>query len=321
MLGPDQYMEQNPTDISIIIPVYNEQDSLAELHSRIDAVLIALNKSYEVVFIDDGSTDASWQVIEELSRSFPQVRAIQFRRNFGKSEALAAGFERVRGEIVFTMDADLQDDPKEIPNFIAKLNEGFDVVSGWKQKRHDPLEKRLPSKLFNAVTSYLSGVKLHDFNCGFKCYHNDVIKEIEVYGERHRFIPVLAHQRGFKTGELVVEHHARKHGKSKYGFERYVRGLLDLITLVFLTGYAKRPGHFFGSIGLLTLLAGFVIDMYIVYIKIRFGAIAPRYPLMFVGILLTIVGVQFITFGLLAELLLSRSKEGHIPGHSVRKIL
>jgi len=310
-------MDNSNCSISFVIPVYNEEGSLDELYSQICSSATATGKNWEVLFIDDGSTDTSWEIMERLAKEDARIHAIKFRRNFGKSEALSAGFARVNGDIIFTMDADLQDDPKEIVHFMEKIDEGYDVVSGWKKKRHDPLEKRLPSKLFNATTSKLSGVKLHDFNCGFKCYRKAVIDEIQVYGERHRFIPVLAHQRGFKIGELIVEHHARKHGESKFGLERYVRGLIDLVTLVFLTGYSKRPGHFFGGLGLLTGGAGLLIDLYIIYIKLRYGTISPRYPLMFSGVMLTIVGVQFITFGLISELLISRSKEGHISGYSI----
>jgi len=305
-------------DVSIVIPVYNEQDSLYTLYDNIVTAINHINKSYEIIFIDDGSTDDSWQVIEKLSQKDNQVKGIKFRRNFGKAEALSAGFELAKGSLVFTMDADLQDDPAEIPNFITKIEEGFDLVSGWKKTRHDPLEKRLPSKLFNAVTSKLSGLKLHDFNCGFKCYRNEVVKELRVYGERHRFLPVLAHQNGFSVAEIPVQHHARKHGVSKYGFERYIRGLLDVITLTFLGAYKKRPSHFFGGAGLLFMLCGGGIDIYIILLKIFTGTIQKKYPLLVAGVMITIVGVQFITLGLLAELIISSNRDSHIMIPSIK---
>jgi glycosyltransferase involved in cell wall biosynthesis len=305
--------------ISLVIPVYNEADSLNELYKQVVAAVKPLDAEYEVIFVDDGSRDGSWERITDLHQDDSHVRGLRFRRNFGKSDALAAGFAAVRGDIVFTLDADLQDDPKEVPRFLSKLDEGYDLVSGWKKERKDPLEKRLPSKLFNAVTSWVSGVKLHDFNCGFKCYRSEVVKQIHVYGERHRFMPVLAAQEGFRIGEIPVEHHARKHGVSKFGWERYARGLLDLITLSFLGMYRKRPAHFFGGIGLLLLLAGVVIDVYIILLKIVTSTIQGRYPLLLAGLLLTIVGVQFVTFGLLSELLVSRERESHAVPHPVQE--
>ena len=310
----------NP-EVSVVIPLYNEADSIEELYSQLCEVLDEMNILYEIIFVDDGSTDDSWRLIEEMSLHDDRIKGIKFRRNFGKAEALSAGFSIANGQIIFTMDADLQDDPKEIPRFIKKINEKYDVVSGWKKKRHDPLEKRLPSKLFNAVTSKLSGLKLHDFNCGFKCYRKEVINEIEIYGERHRFIPVLAYQRGFKVAEIEVEHHARLHGVSKYGFERYLRGLIDLITLTFLGRYERRPAHLFSGMGVACAFFGGIIDIYILYIKIIYGEISPRYPLLFLGILLTIVGVQLITFGLLSELLIVQSKKEKSTTYSIEKKL
>jgi glycosyltransferase involved in cell wall biosynthesis len=307
--------------ISVVVPVLNEADSLAELHARIAATLADITPDYELIFVDDGSSDGSWDRIVALRARDEHVKGIRFRRNFGKSDALAAGFDAARGEIVFTMDADLQDDPKEIPRFIAKLDEGFDLVSGWKQHRRDPLEKKLPSKLFNAVTSWVSGVRLHDFNCGFKCYRSEVIKEIHVYGERHRFLPVLASQAGFLIGEIPVEHHARQYGTSKFGLERYARGFLDLLTLTFLGMYRKRPAHFFGGVGMLLLVAGVLIEVYIIFLKLLTGTIQGRYPLLLAGLLLTIVGVQFVTFGLLSELLISRERERHAAAHSIRECI
>ena len=303
--------------ISFAIPVYNERESIEELWRRISAVMAARNEPYDVVFVDDGSTDGSWEVIERIAAGDARVHGVKLRRNFGKSEALAAAFEAAHGDIVFTLDADLQDDPAEVPQFLEKLNEGYDVVSGWKRERHDPLEKRLPSKLFNAVTSFASGVLLHDFNCGFKCYRAAVLAEICIYGERHRFIPVLAHQRGYKVTEIPVRHHARQHGTSKFGVERYLRGMIDLITLSFLGAFERRPAHLFGGLGILLVVLGGVVDLYMLYVKIVYGQINPHYPLLFLGVLLTIVGVQFVTFGLLSELMLIRSQRTTAASYSV----
>ena len=311
-------MKEKNIDISIVIPVYNEQDSLPTLYNNIIAVIDKINKSYELIFIDDGSSDNSYKIINDLCDKDSNVKALQFRRNSGKSDALSVGFNLAKGSLVFTMDADLQDDPQEIPSFIAKIEEGYDLVSGWKKTRHDPLEKRLPSKLFNAVTSKLSGLKLHDFNCGFKCYRNEVVKDLRVYGERHRFLPVLAFQSGFNIAEIPVQHHARKHGVSKYGFERYIRGLLDVITLTFLGAYKKRPSHFFGGAGLLFMICGGVIDIYIILLKIITGTIQHKYPLLVAGVMITVIGVQFVTLGLLAELIISGNRDSHITIPSIK---
>ena len=294
-------------NVSMVIPLFNEADSLPELHTRLASVLVAAASDFEIIFIDDGSSDSSLAVLAGLQHNDPKVKVISFRRNYGKAAALCVGFAEATGEVVFTMDADLQDDPKEIPRFIEKLNEGYDLVSGWKKKRHDPLGKRLPSKLFNWATSWLVGLKLHDYNCGFKAYRNEVVKEVAVYGEMHRYIPALAHVKGFRVTEITVEHHARQHGKSKYGLERLTRGFLDLLTVVFMGKYKTRPLHLFGGIGLLVFSAGCVIDGYILSLWVRFGNIQNRAPLLMLGVLLTILGIQFISTGLLAEMITGMS--------------
>lgn len=292
-------------DLSIVIPLLNEAESLGELKTRIVEQFDKGGWKGEIIFVDDGSQDDSLAVIEDIIRSDPRVRAICFRRNFGKAAALNAGFKEVRGRIVITMDADLQDDPAEIPRLVAKLNEGFDVVSGWKKVRHDPLSKTMPSKLFNFVTSTLTGIKLHDFNCGLKAYRRAVVDEIDLYGELHRYIPALAGWRGFRIAELEVTHHARKHGSSKYGAARFLNGFLDLLTVMLLTRFTRKPLHLFGLIGISLGFVGFLIGLYLVSLKIQFGDIQGRSPLLLLAVLLIITGFQLISTGLLAEMLAS----------------
>lgn len=291
-------------DISIVIPAKDEEDSVYSLYQEIVAVIRQLKKTYEIIFIDDGSTDNTFAKMRSLHKKDPYVKVISFRGNFGKSAALQVGFDKARGDIVFTMDADLQDNPKEIPHFLAKLDEGYDLVSGWKKERHDPQHKVIPSRMLNLVTSKLTGVRLHDINCGFKAYRKEVIKSLNLYGELYRFIPILAAKQNFKVGEIDIEHRARKYGKSKFGLERNIKGLLDLLTIVFLTGYLKRPGHFFGGLGLLSFFFGFLIGIYIIYLRVATGSIQFRHPLLFLGILLMIIGIQFVSTGLLAELII-----------------
>lgn len=292
--------------IEVLVPVLNERETLQTLVEGIKAAVGPLSVDLTIRFIDDGSTDGSSDEIDRLAQVHPEVESIHFRRNFGKSEALAAGFAAARSEIVFTMDADLQDDPKEIPRFLAKMEEGFDLVSGWKKRRHDPLGKTLPSKLFNKTIAALSGVKIHDFNCGFKAYRLDVVKRVKVYGELHRYIPALAASLGFRVGELEVEHHARQFGRSKYGLERIYRGLFDCMTVVFLNKYLDRPMHFFGPYGVFSLLAGLGICLWLTVEKI-FGATIGERPLLTLGVLLLVVGVQFLFTGLLAQMIRHRT--------------
>jgi len=291
-------------DVSVVIPLFNEEDSLSELCRRVVGELEKLKKKHEIVFIDDGSTDGSFATLMQLKERYPQIRIVRFRRNFGKSAALSEGFKRAQGEVVITMDADLQDDPAEIPALIARLDDGFDLVSGWKKKRHDPLNKTVPSKLFNFATRLLTGIKIHDFNCGLKAYRKEVIKALPVYGELHRYLPVLAHWQGFRVGEVVVTHHARKFGKSKFGARRFLNGFFDLITVLFITRYRQKPLHLFGFFGVLSALVGTAILFYLTVIWFQGQGIGHR-PLLFLGVLLVIVGGQSLSLGLIGEMITS----------------
>jgi len=292
--------------ISFVIPVCDEAETVRELALGIRRHVQP--HPCEIVFVDDGSRDRSLEVIKSLAREFPEVRYISFRRNFGKSAALDAGFDAAKGEIVFTMDADLQDDPAEIPAFLAKLEEGFDLVSGWKKERHDPLGKTLPSKVFNWTARFITGVKLHDMNCGFKAYRSEVVRELTLYGDLHRFVPALALWRGFSVGELPVQHHPRRFGTSKFGVERFLRGLFDLITVYFLTAYTARPMHLFGKVGLLTGALGVVGIVYLYALKFLTGSGIGSRPLLFISIFLMGTGIQIFLFGLITELIVSQKK-------------
>lgn len=290
--------------ISFVIPVLNEQDSLLQLTSEI--VQNVGEHAYEIIFVDDGSRDRSFNILSDLARSNPQIRIIRFRRNFGKSAALQQGFMHARGEVVFTMDADLQDNPIEIPRFLAKLEEGFDLVSGWKVKRRDPWHKTLPSKLFNYVTARTFRLKLKDYNCGFKAYRREVVQELNIYGEMHRYIPALANSLGYRIGEIGVEHRARQFGVSKYGWERYLRGFFDLLTVKMVTQYIKSPLYLFGRIGLISTTLGLVVSLYLAALKFFWGQPLSNRPLLFLGMLLILTGFQFISLGLLSELIINR---------------
>ncbi|MEO6039064.1 MAG: glycosyltransferase family 2 protein [Saprospiraceae bacterium] len=293
-------------DLSIIIPLKNEVDSLPELEAWIRRVAEAQGFDYEILFIDDGSTDGSWRAIEALQVANPRVRGIKFRRNYGKSAGLQTGFEAARGEVVITMDADLQDSPDELPELYQMIiRDGFDLVSGWKQKRYDPLTKTIPTKLYNAAARWMSGIYLHDFNCGLKSYRREVVKTIEVYGEMHRYIPVIAKWAGYtKIGEKVVEHRARKYGVTKFGWERFVNGFLDLLSISFVGKFGKRPMHLFGTLGVLFFFIGFGILVYLSIAKTIYKeyGIADR-PLFFFGILALVVGSQLFLTGFLAEMI------------------
>lgn len=293
----------NRCDVSFVIPLKNESESLEALYEGIVENISPLGLSFEIIFIDDGSTDGSFDIIKKLNKKDDRVKGIRFRRNFGKSSALSAGFKLAKGDIVITMDADLQDDPVEIPRFIDMINKGYDVVSGWKKVRYDPLSKTLPSKLFNKLTSLATGVKIHDFNCGFKAYRNEVVKSLDIYGELHRYIPALAYSKGFSVGEIVVTHHPRKYGRSKYGWERLFKGLLDLFTVVFLTRFIKRPMHVFGTTGVLLFLVGFIINLYLALHKLLTGALIGNRPLLTLGVLCMVLGVQSLSIGLLGEMI------------------
>ena len=299
-------------DISLIIPVFNEEESLTELEAWIRKVIEEMELEYEIVFVDDGSTDSSWQVIESLQAGSDKVKGIKFRRNYGKSAALQTGFGYAAGEVVITMDSDLQDSPDEIPDLYHMImNEGYDLVSGWKKKRHDPIGKRWPSKLFNRTTSIISGIKIHDFNCGLKAYRKSVVKSIEIYGEMHRYIPVIAKWAGFnRITEKVVQHYPRKYGQSKFGAGRLVKGFLDLVTITFVSKFGKRPMHFFGTIGTLLFLLGFVIAAYLSWAKIFLHEYKmTERPLFYFGLLAMVMGTQVFVAGFVAEMI-SRNATG-----------
>ena len=302
--------DENMPYLSLVIPVYNEEESLAPLCAKLDEVLQKQDFGSEVIFVDDGSTDASFARIAELHRDYPYIRALRFRRNYRKAAALAAGFKHARGEVIITMDADLQDDPNEIPNLLAKLDEGNDLVSGWKKKRHDPIGKTLPSKVFNRVTSMVSGIRLHDFNCGLKAYRREAAEDSlpYLYGELYRFLPAIVHWAGYRVTEIPVLHHARKFGVSKFGTKRLFNGFFDLLTITFVVRFMSTPMHVFGSLGLLSTLAGGVVCAYIAYLRFEFGNIQNRHPLLMLGMLLVIVGIQFFSTGLLGDMLASMSQ-------------
>ena len=302
-------------NISVVIPLLNEQDSLNELHDWIAKVMQSNHFSYEIIFIDDGSTDNSWQTIEALVAKDSNVKGIRFFKNYGKSQALHAGFKKTKGEVIITMDADLQDNPEEIPELYKMIvNDHFDLVSGWKKKRYDSIiSKNIPSKLFNWAARKTSGVKLHDFNCGLKSYSKNVVKSINVYGEMHRYIPVLAKNEGFvKIGEKVVRHQARKYGKTKFGMERFINGFLDLITIWFISRFGKRPMHFFGALGALMLFIGFAFALYLGIDKIFVnpsGRLITQRPQFYISLATMIIGSQFFVAGFLGEIILRSKKD------------
>jgi glycosyltransferase involved in cell wall biosynthesis len=294
--------------ISVIVPLLNEEQSLAALYHEIARALEPLEEQFEVVFVDDGSTDGSLAVLERLHDEMPNVVVVHLRRNFGKAAALQAGFLEAKGDFVVTIDADLQDDPLEIPKMLAKLEEGFDLVSGWKTRRNDPFLRRLFSHIFNWVTGVISGVHLHDVNCGLKAYRAEVLQGLRLYGELHRFIPVLAAYRGFRVAEIPVNHRARQHGRSRYGPERYLRGFFDLLSVTFMGRYRYRPLHLFGGVGLMMGAVGFVILLYLT-IEWFWGQGIGGRPLFTLGVLLEVVGIQFVSLGLLSELITSQHEE------------
>jgi glycosyltransferase involved in cell wall biosynthesis len=297
-------------DISVVVPLYNEDESLPELVAWVDKVMLENNFSYEIVLVDDGSTDKSWQVITQLKETYATIKAVKFRRNYGKSAALNVAFEVTHGDVVITMDADLQDSPDEIPELYRRIKEeGYDIISGWKKKRYDPITKTIPTKLFNAATRKMSGIELNDFNCGLKAYRGDVVKTIEVYGEMHRYIPVIAKWAGFsKIGEQVVEHRARKYGTTKFGMSRFINGFLDLLSIFFVGKFGKRPMHFFGSLGVLSFVLGIIMAIYIMVEKqiLIYNNHSYRnatdQPLFYLALVAIIVGSQMFLAGFIAEL-------------------
>ncbi len=294
--------------ISVVVPVYNEERSVALLYDELRSALEPLHTSWEAIFVDDGSSDGTFGALTRLHNAERNVRVVRLRRNFGKAAALVAGFDQAGGETVVTIDGDLQDDPAEIPRLLAKLDEGFDLVSGWKAHRRDPLSRRVLSRIFNRVTSLFSGVRMHDLNCGLKAYRADVVHGLRLYGELHRFIPVLAHYRGFRIAELPVNHRPREHGRSRYGVERYVRGFLDLLTVSFIGRYRHRPLHLFGGLGLMLGFIGSAVLVYLTVLKALGHAIGHR-PLLMLGVLLVVIGMQFFSLGLISEMITSHHEE------------
>lgn len=295
--------DRGPQRLSIVVPAFNEEGNVPALHTALTDVLDLTGLDYEIIFVDDGSTDGTWQSIAAIAREDPRIVALRHRRNFGKARGLATGFAAAEGDLILTMDADLQDDPEEIPRFLSKLDEGFDLVSGWKQRRQDPLGKTLPSRFFNLTVRQMSGVPLHDFNCGFKLYRSSVVRNIRLYGELHRFTPVLAHAEGFRVGELPVRHHPRRWGTSKYGWSRLLKGFLDLVTVTFLTEYRQRPMHVLGLPGVIAFAVGVLIGVWLTAEKVLTGASIGNRPLLLLAVLLMVVGIQFLGLGLLGELL------------------
>jgi glycosyltransferase involved in cell wall biosynthesis len=294
--------------ISVVVPVHNEERSVALLYDELRSSLEPLATPWEAIFVDDGSTDGTFAALTRLHNSADNVRVVRLRRNFGKAAALRAGFDQVHGETVVTIDGDLQDDPAEIPRLLAKLEEGFDLVSGWKTRRRDTLSRRVLSRIFNRVTGAFSGVHLHDMNCGLKAYRVEVVRGLRLYGELHRFIPVLAHYRGFRIAELPVNHRPREHGRSRYGVERYLRGFLDLLTVSFIGRYRHRPLHLFGGLGLILGAIGTAVLVYLTVLKALGHAIGQR-PLLMLGVLLVVIGMQFFSLGLISEMITSHHEE------------
>ena len=312
---------ENAIELSIVVPVFNEAESIPELCDGLGGQLDELSQTSEILFVDDGSTDDTYVVLEEMSRKHSRVRAIRFQRNNRKAAALAAGFTAARGEIIITMDGDLQDDPAEITNLLTALEAGSDLVSGWKKERHDPLSKTLPSKLFNFVTSLVSGIRLHDFNCGLKAYRSEVAKDLlpYLYGELYRYIPAIAHWSGYRVSEIPVKHRRRQYGKSKFGSRRLINGLLDLLSITFVVRFMTTPMHVFGSLGMMCGLAGTAIGGYITFLWLQTGSIQNRHPLLILCVLLIIVGIQLFSTGLLGDMLASvHQRSGRTPRVSNR---
>jgi glycosyltransferase involved in cell wall biosynthesis len=304
-------------ELSVVVPLFNEAPTVRALYDELCGALDPLGLAWEAIYVDDGSTDGSYAELTRLHAEVDNVRVVRLRRNFGKAAALTAGFLQAAGHTIVTLDADLQDDPAEIPRLLARLDEGFDVVSGWKAERHDPLSRRLFSKVFNGTVRLLSGVRLHDVNCGIKAFRAEVTRDVRIYGELHRFLPVLAHYRGYGVAELPVNHRPRQHGRSRYGIERYLRGFLDLLTVSFIERYRYRPLHLFGNLGLMLSAVGGVILAYLAAIKIGGAGIGDR-PLLLLGVLLVVVGIQLLSLGLVGEMLTSQNEARTSSGERLR---
>jgi glycosyltransferase involved in cell wall biosynthesis len=300
-------------DLSVVIPLNNEEGSIGTLYQKLSGQLQQIQRRYELILVDDGSTDSTFEKISLLQLQDPSIKIIKFRKNFGKSTALNVAFRHAKGQIIITMDGDLQDDPDEIPKFIAKIEEGFDLVSGWKYPRCDPVTKKIPSLFFNVLTCILTGVNLHDFNCGFKAYRKMVVKNLQLYGEMHRYIPALAAWNGFKIAEIRIKHHPRRSGKSKFGVSRLIKGLLDLITVKFITDYSSRPLHIFGLPGFVSLFVGIIIGIYLVLQKYTENILIGERPLLLLSVLLIMIGLQFISLGLIGEMLTFREMREQNP--------
>jgi glycosyltransferase involved in cell wall biosynthesis len=329
MPSPPRNISRKPTQssrrgdvapfVSVVAPLLNEEESLEELYAQIAAVMGEMGKSFEVIFVDDGSTDRSFPILEEMHKKDRRVKVVRFRRNFGKSAALSVGFKEARGEYVITMDADLQDDPAEIPGLIEALGDRYDLVSGWKRKRHDPISKTIPSRFFNFVTARMTGIPIHDFNCGLKAYRRQVVKEISVYGELHRYIPALAHWAGYRVGEKVVNHRPRKYGRTKFGISRFFRGFLDLLTVLFTMRYLRRPLHLYGLWGGISFMVGVFIDGYLSVEWFLGRTSLSNRPLFLLGFLFIIIGIQFVSLGLLGEMINRQQRDEQT--YSIRDIL
>ena len=300
---------ENNIVYSVVIPVFNEAESLQELCDKLKLVFEKLGEPFELIFVNDGSSDDSHRLLKELYSQGKKVRVIDFRRNYGKSAALRAGFNMAKGGKIITIDADLQDDPNEIPKMLDALKNGLDLVSGWKQKRKDPLNKVLASKIFNLLLRLFVGIKLHDINCGLKIYKREVVEEINLYGDLYRFLPVFAHQKGFNVGEVKVAHYPRKHGRSKFSSKKFISGFIDFLTILMLTKYFKKPAHFFGTIGMILFGLGFLVGLYVTIIKLITGITGGRIPLLLFSVLAIIIGIQFISLGLVGEIVVAQKKE------------
>lgn len=312
-------LRAKPPRISVVVPLFNEEESITELFESLQRVSREMNEPFEIILVDDGSTDNSFAVLRGLHSRHRNVKVIRFRRNFGKSAALSVGFAAATGDFVITLDADLQDDPAEIPSLLEALTDSYDMISGWKRKRFDPISKTIPSRFFNFVTAKLTGIPIHDFNCGLKAYRKEVVKELNVYGELHRYIPVLAHWAGYRVGEKVVQHHPRKYGKTKFGISRFIRGFLDLLTILFTTRYIRRPLHLFGVWGIVSFTIGAVIDVTLSIEWLLGRTSLSNRPLFLVGFLFIIIGVQFVSIGLLGEMITRQERD--TQQYSVREYL